>query len=69
MSNFSPSEILAQLPTYVDIRDTGDGSRRPFEAAVYDDIAVYYKGRHKTRKKALDAVEKAILEVTKAKGA
>lgn len=68
MSDFTASEMLSQLPTVVDIHDTRDGSRKPIMAVVYDDVAVYYEGRHKNRRKALDAVEKAILKVAEAKG-
>lgn len=71
MSEFSPenpNDLLGALPTYVNIVDKKDGSRKPILVEVYDDVAVYYEGRHKNRKRALDAAEKAILKVAEAKG-
>lgn len=72
MSDFSPMnnprDVLGMLPTTVEIFDSRDGSRKPIVARVYDDVGIYLDSRFKTREKALDAVEKAVLKVTAAKG-
>lgn len=65
----SPQQVYGMLPTYVEINKLDNVRRKPFEVKVYDDVAVYYTGRHRTRDKALDAAAKAAEKVAKAKGA
>lgn len=65
----TPQQVYGMLPTYVEINKLDNVRRKPYEVKVYDDVAVYYTGRHRTRDKARDAAAKAVEKVTRAKGA
>lgn len=68
-SPMTPQQVYGMLPTYVEINELPNVRRKPFEVRVYDDVAVYYTGRHRTRDKAREAAAKAVEKVARAKGA